>query len=107
GCGRNGGLVLSSFALLRVRVAALIRAPVENPPDKKDNRTTLRLVFLTLFIDMIGFGIVIPVLPLYAEGAAEGSPFHASPDQLKWIVGIYSLLQVVCAPLIGTLSDRV
>ena len=80
---------------------------MENPPSKKSNRTTLRLIFLTLFIDMIGFGIVIPVLPLYAEGNAAGSPFHASPDQLKWIVGIYSLLQVVCAPLIGKLSDRV
>ena len=46
---------------------------------------------------MIGFGIVIPVLPLFAEGTR----FSASNSQLMWIVGIYSLLQVVCAPLIG------
>ena len=72
--------------------AKLIRAPVENPPAKKDNRTTLRLVFLTLFIDMIGFGIVIPVLPLFAEGTR----FNATNAQLAWIVSIYSLLQVVC-----------
>ncbi len=52
---------------------------------------------------MIGFGIVIPVLPLFAEGTR----FSASNTQLMWIVGIYSLLQVVCAPLIGKLSDRV
>lgn len=52
---------------------------------------------------MIGFGIVIPVLPLFAEGTR----FNASNTQLMWIVGIYSLLQVVCAPLIGKLSDRV
>lgn len=52
---------------------------------------------------MIGFGIVIPVLPLFAEGTR----FSASNSQLMWIVGIYSLLQVVCAPLIGKLSDRV
>ena len=66
-------------------------------------KSPLGLIFLTLFIDMIGFGIVIPVLPLYAEGTR----FGATPDQLKWIVGIYSLLQVVCAPLLGRISDRV
>lgn len=75
---------------------------LENSP-AKSQRTTLGLVFLTLFIDMIGFGIVIPVLPLFAEGTR----FSASNSQLMWIVGIYSLLQVVCAPLIGKLSDRV
>ena len=52
---------------------------------------------------MIGFGIVIPVLPLYAEGSLFGATGH----QLAWIVGIYSLLQVVCAPIIGKISDRV
>ena len=52
---------------------------------------------------MVGFGIVIPVLPLYAEGSQIG----ASPSQLAWIVGIYSLLQLVCAPLFGHLSDRI
>lgn len=77
--------------------------PVENPPAAKTNSTTLKLVFLTLFIDMIGFGIVIPVLPLYAEG----SRFGATEHQLAWIVGIYSLLQLVCAPIIGKISDRV
>ena len=51
---------------------------------------------------MLGFGIVIPVLPLYAEGTIK-----ASPAQLAWIVGIYSLLQLVCAPLFGKLSDRI
>jgi len=76
---------------------------VEKTPAKSDTRTTLRLIFLTLFIDMIGFGIVIPVLPLYAEG----SRFNATENQLAWIVGIYSLLQVVCAPIIGKISDRV
>lgn len=63
----------------------------------------LGLIFLTLFIDMVGFGIVIPVLPLYAEGTNIG----ATPTQLAWIIGIYSLLQLVCAPLFGMLSDRI
>jgi DHA1 family tetracycline resistance protein-like MFS transporter len=66
------------------------------------SKSPLGLIFLTLFIDMVGFGIVIPVLPLYAEGA-----IHATPTQLSWIVGIYSLLQLVCSPLFGKWSDRV
>jgi len=68
-----------------------------------DRRSPLGLIFLTLFIDMVGFGIVIPVLPLYAEGSRIG----ATPTQLAWIVGIYSLLQLICAPLFGRISDQV
>src|SRR6185295_3587178 len=68
-----------------------------------DRKSPLALIFLTLFIDMVGFGIVIPVLPLYAEGTQIG----ATPSQLAWVVGIYSLLQLVCAPLFGQLSDRI
>ena len=42
-------------------------------------RSPLFVLFLTVFIDLIGFGIVIPILPLYAE------QFHASPD--NWALG--------------------
>ena len=66
------------------------------------SKSPLGLIFLTLFIDMVGFGIVIPVLPLYAEGT-----IHATPAQLSWSVGIYSLLQLVCSPLFGKWSDRI
>ena len=75
---------------------------MENSAAPTPARSPLGLIFLTLFIDMLGFGIVIPVLPLYAEGTIK-----ASSAQLAWIVGIYSLLQLVCAPLFGKLSDRI
>jgi multidrug resistance protein len=67
------------------------------------SKSPLGLIFLTLFIDMIGFGIVIPLLPLYAEGSQIG----ASNSQLMWIVGIYSLLQLIFSPLFGKWSDRI
>ena len=73
------------------------------PLRMSDRKSPLALIFLTLFIDMVGFGIVIPVLPLYAEGSQIG----ATPSQLAWVVGIYSLLQLICAPLFGKLSDQV
>ncbi len=76
---------------------------MENTTAPTPARSPLGLIFLTLFIDMLGFGIVIPVLPLYAEGSRIG----ATPGQLAWIVGIYSLLQLVCAPLFGKWSDRI
>lgn len=74
---------------------------VESPP-QKTSRSPLTLIFLTIFIDMIGFGIVIPVLPVYAEG----SKFNATPTQMSILVGIYSLLQLICAPIFGKISDR-
>lgn len=52
---------------------------------------------------MIGFGIVIPALPLFAKGSNIG----ATNEQLAWIVSIYSLVQFVFSPLLGRLSDRI
>src|ERR1044071_5881479 len=60
----------------------------------------LLIIFLTVFIDMVGFGIVIPVLPLYAEH------FHATPVEIGWLTGIYSGMQILFVPLLGRLSDR-
>src|SRR3989338_3252033 len=64
-------------------------------------RSPLVIIFVTVFIDLIGFGIVIPVLPLYAER------FGASPLVIGMLLGVYSLMQLICAPLLGRLSDRV
>src|SRR6476660_251923 len=63
-------------------------------------RSPLFVLFLTVFIDMVGFGIIIPVLPLYAER------FHASPVAIGWLTGIYSGMQIIFTPILGRLSDR-
>jgi DHA1 family tetracycline resistance protein-like MFS transporter len=68
-----------------------------------EKRSPLGLIFLTILIDMIGFGIVIPVLPVYAEG----SKFHGTPFKISLVLCIYSLLQLVFSPLLGRLSDRI
>jgi DHA1 family tetracycline resistance protein-like MFS transporter len=64
-------------------------------------RSPLAIIFVTVFIDLIGFGIVIPVLPLYAER------FGASPLVVGLLLAAYSAMQCLCAPLLGKLSDRV
>jgi multidrug resistance protein len=58
-------------------------------------------IFLTVFIDILGFGIVIPVLPLYAEH------FGATTWQIGWLVGVFSLAQFFFAPIWGKISDRI
>jgi multidrug resistance protein len=63
-------------------------------------RSPLAVLFLTVFIDLVGFGIIIPVLPLYAER------FHATPMAIGWLTGIYSGMQIIFTPILGKLSDR-
>ncbi len=58
-------------------------------------------IFLVVFIDLIGFGIVIPILPYY------GREFGASATVLGWLMAVYSLMQFLVAPLWGRLSDRI
>ncbi len=66
-----------------------------------ETRSRLALIFATVFIHLVGFGIVIPVLPLYAER------FGASPLVIGLLVASYSAMQFLFAPLLGRLSDRV
>jgi DHA1 family tetracycline resistance protein-like MFS transporter len=63
-------------------------------------RTPLSAVFMTVMVDLIGFGIVIPLLPLYAQ------QFGASGLQVGLLMTIYSAAQLVAAPLWGRLSRR-
>ncbi len=66
------------------------------------NRSPLLVIFITVFIDLIGFGIVIPVLPYYAEG----TKFGATPSQVGLLFASYSVMQLVFAPVLGRLSDK-
>src|SRR5205807_2840249 len=65
-------------------------------------RSPLLVIFVTVFIDLIGFGIVIPVLPYYAEG----TKFGATPSQVGLLFASYSVMQLVFAPVLGRLSDN-
>ena len=64
-------------------------------------RTALTVIFLTVFIDLLGFGIVLPLLPYYA------TQFHASAATAGALIAIYSAMQFFCAPLWGRWSDRI
>ena len=60
----------------------------------------LLIIFLTIFVNLVGFGIIIPLLPFYAE------TFGASPLVIGLLFAVFSLCQLVAAPALGDLSDR-
>ncbi len=60
------------------------------------------IIYVTVFIDLIGFGMVIPILPFYANTA----PFNATPFEIGVLFAIYSLMQFIFSPILGRLSDR-
>jgi DHA1 family tetracycline resistance protein-like MFS transporter len=60
----------------------------------------LLVIFLTVFVNLVGFGIIIPLLPFYAE------TFGASPVVIGLLFAAFSISQLVAAPVLGVLSDR-
>ncbi len=59
------------------------------------------IIFLTVLFDLIGFGIVIPLISIY------GRHFGATPGELAMLGSAYSVMQFIFAPLWGALSDRI
>ncbi|MFL6199665.1 MAG: MFS transporter [Thermoanaerobaculia bacterium] len=58
-------------------------------------------VFVTILLDLIGFGMILPLLPFYAQ------KLHASPAEVGLLFSSYSLAQLLFSPLLGWLSDRI
>lgn len=69
-----------------------------SPAPKK---TPLAIIFVTVFIDLLGFGIVLPLLPRYADA------FGASRLELGLVMASFSAMQLVFAPVWGGISDRI
>ncbi len=77
----------------------------ENGPEQRKDKfltTPLIIIFFTVFIDLVGFGIVIPILPFYASH----EPFGADPFQIGLLTAVYSLMQFVFSPILGRMSDK-
>lgn len=65
-----------------------------------NRRRALATVFAIVFVDLLGFGILIPIIPLYAES------FGASEFVVGLLIASYSALQFIGAPVLGRLSDE-
>ncbi|HVU27223.1 MAG TPA: MFS transporter [Verrucomicrobiae bacterium] len=66
-----------------------------------NRKPSLLIIFLSVFIDLIGFGIVLPLLPGYAQD------FGANGFEIGGIIASFSLMQFLFAPAWGRLSDRI
>jgi MFS transporter, DHA1 family, tetracycline resistance protein len=92
------------------------KEPSLNHPDADakppSNHRPLLIVFLVVFIDLLGFGIVLPLLPYYADrmlsplfpGSANEAIFGAI---LGLLMAAYSLMQFIFSPMWGRISDRI
>ncbi|MFQ5856469.1 MAG: MFS transporter [Anaerolineae bacterium] len=67
---------------------------------KTTNRRAIAILFLTMFIVMVGFGVIMPILPFYAESMG------ASATDLGLLFATYSIVQFFFAPIWGQTSDK-
>jgi MFS transporter, DHA1 family, tetracycline resistance protein len=68
-------------------------------------RATIGFIFVTLFLDILGIGLIIPILPKLVE-TMQGGDVAAASTTVGALGALYSLMQFVCAPILGSLSDR-
>jgi DHA1 family tetracycline resistance protein-like MFS transporter len=64
-------------------------------------KPSIGIIFLTVLIDLVGFGLILPLIPIYSES------FHATGWEIGAIISAYSLMQFIFAPVWGRLSDRI
>jgi DHA1 family tetracycline resistance protein-like MFS transporter len=74
-------------------------------PDPKFVRRGLFIVFMILFLDIIGIAIIMPVLPAFLQELTGDDVSSAAIDG-GWLLLVYSAMQFIFAPVLGNLSDR-
>src|SRR3954465_370875 len=72
-------------------------APLAVPPPPKG---ALGIIFLIVLADLLGFSVIIPLLPFWAR------KYHASDFQIGLLFAIYSICQLIATPILGLISDR-
>src|SRR5690349_15823489 len=77
------------------------------PTTPNPNRAAMFIVFLVVFIDLLGFGIVLPLLPRYAETYLAGVSEANKGAVIGVLMSVFSLMQFVFSPMWGRVSDRI
>jgi DHA1 family tetracycline resistance protein-like MFS transporter len=75
-------------------------APIDHDTPAPAPRGALGIILFIAFLDLMGFGIILPQLPFYAIR------YHVSPVRVTLLLSIYSLCQFIAAPMLGVVSDR-
>src|SRR2546423_1754705 len=88
-----------------------IAPPAVDAPAPRSNRSAMMIVFLVVFIDLLGFGIVLPMLPRIAKEYVSHIVAAEDTKTTGAVVGLlmssFSLMQFLFAPAWGRLSDRI
>jgi DHA1 family tetracycline resistance protein-like MFS transporter len=74
--------------------------PGPTPPQPADVHRRIRVLLLIVFVDLLGFGVLIPLIPFYALRLG------LTPEWVTLVIALHSLMQFVGAPILGRLSDR-
>jgi len=69
-------------------------------------KPALLFIFITLALDILGIGLIIPILPRLVE-EFQGGNIAAASTTVGLLASLYALMQFLCAPLLGSISDRV
>ena len=69
------------------------------------NQAAVGFIFITMLLDVIGWGIIIPVIPKLIEELIQGDISDAAKVG-GWLTFSYALIQFIFAPIIGNLSDK-
>src|SRR5947208_14480769 len=72
-------------------------APILPLPTPKG---ALKIIFLIVLADLLGFSVIIPLLPFWAR------KYHASDLQIGLLFSVYSICQLIGSPVLGLISDR-
>lgn len=81
--------------------------PNDTSSSKQRTHAALGIVWLVVFIDLLGFGIVLPVLPRQAEQYLAGYSAEAKGAVIGVLFSIFSLMQFIFSPVWGRISDRI
>ncbi len=73
---------------------------MNSPTLKRDQFRQLGVLIAVNFVDMLGFAMVLPLLPFYAL------KLHATPEIVGWMIASFSISQLVASPIWGRVSDR-
>ena len=72
---------------------------------KSQKQAAIGFIFITMLIDIIGWGIIIPVIPKLIQELIHGDVSEAAKYG-GWLTFAYAITQFICAPLVGNLSDK-
>ncbi len=71
-----------------------------------NRKAAMGFIFITLLIDVTGFGLIIPVMPKLIEQLLHVSDISVASQYGGWLTFAYAFMQFICAPILGNLSDK-